>query len=78
MNFDVNPQLITDLMPLVGKEFSDNHSSTLRSQLVLIEPTSKGWIALTREVPSELNTTEPRPGFSRQPLWLVANGFFGR
>ena len=77
MNFNNESQLIAELMPLIGKEFCDNHSSTHRSQLVLIAPTPGGWIALTREVPGEYSSSEPRPGFSRQPLWLVSNGFFG-
>jgi hypothetical protein len=68
---------LAELKPMVGKTFSDNHSSTNRSELVRLEDTGRGWVAITKEVLSEYNNRTPMVGFQRQPIWLVCNGFFG-
>jgi len=66
----------SELQAVLGLCFSDNYSSTGRSMLVKYDM-DKGE-CITKEVESEYksNTTKPRPGWRRQPDWLVWNGFF--
>ncbi len=66
----------TDLVLQVGKTFSDNFSSTLRSRLV-----SVNWKQLScqiEEVPSEYYPEVKKPGVKRASLDYVHTCFFGR
>lgn len=71
--YDNSP--FTDLMPMIGKTFSDNHSSTLRSKLV-----SMSWKTLiceVEEVPTEYYPEVKNPGIKTYRLDYVHRGFFG-
>lgn len=71
--YDNSP--FTDLMPMVGKTFSDNHSSTLRSKLI-----SMSWKTLrckVQEVPSEYYPEVKNPGIKTYGLDYVHTAFFG-
>tara|TARA_R110002012_G_scaffold118746_3_gene267726 strand:+ start:1062 stop:1310 length:249 start_codon:yes stop_codon:yes gene_type:complete len=63
------------LIDAVGERFSDNHSSTGASVLVMV---CEDDTVVTKEVASEYksNTTKPKPGLKCQPDWLVWNGLF--
>jgi hypothetical protein len=62
---------IEELRSMIGKRFSDNHSSTLNS--VLLSVSDCGNVAVTAEVPSEYNNVKPAAGTKRTPSWLVWN-----
>ena len=65
----------TDVMTVVGKEFSDNHSSTLRSKLI-----SVSWRTLrckVQEVPSEWYPEVKNPAVKTYSLDQVHRSFFG-
>jgi hypothetical protein len=71
--YDNSP--FTDLMPMIGKTFSDNHSSTLRSKLVAMS-----WKPLrcrVQEVPSEWYPEVKNPGIKTYSLDQVHRSFFG-
>jgi hypothetical protein len=71
--YDNSP--FTDLMPMIGKTFSDNHSSTLRSKLVAMS-----WKTLrcrVQEVPSEWYPEVKNPAVKIYSLDQVHRSFFG-
>ena len=67
---------IEDLREVVGRVFSDNHSSTLRSMLLSVSRC--GNVCYTMEMPSpySFGNKNPKPGMKKQPSWLVWNGIF--
>ena len=67
---------IDELKGAIGKEFSDNHSSTNRSKLISVS--SCGNVCVTAEVPSpyKSGSQTPKGGYFKQPSWLVWNGMF--
>jgi hypothetical protein len=62
------------LKDAIGKEFSDNHSSTHRS--ILVNVSECGNVCYTMEVMSEYSKNEPKLGIRQQPSWLTWNGLF--
>jgi hypothetical protein len=64
---------IEDLREVVGRVFSDNHSSTLRSMLLSVSRC--GNVCYTMEMPSQYNSgnKNPKKGMKKQPSWLVWN-----
>jgi hypothetical protein len=67
-----NTDKVGELRSAIGKEFSDNHSSTLRS--VLVSVSDDGNRVTTREVPNQYGKPiTPKPGTKEQPSWLVWN-----
>ena len=62
------------LKEAIGKEFSDNYSSTFRSMLV--DVSECGNICYTMEIMSEYSKNEPKLGIFKQPSWLTWNGLF--
>ena len=65
----------TDVTAVVGQEFSDNHSSTLRSKLI-----SVNWKTLrckVKEVPGEYYPEVKNPEFKTYSLDQVHRSFFG-
>ena len=67
---------INDLREVVGRVFSDNHSSTLRSELVSVSEC--GNVCITREVasPYAFVKTTPKPGLNKQPSYITWNAIF--
>jgi hypothetical protein len=67
---------IEDLREVVGRVFSDNHSSTLRSMLLSVSRC--GNVCYTMEMPSpySFGNKNPQKGMKKQPSWLVWNGIF--
>ena len=67
---------IEDLREVVGRVFSDNHSSTLSSMLLSVSRC--GNVCYTMEMPSQYNSgnKNPKKGMKKQPSWLVWNGIF--
>lgn len=66
----------SDVALMVGKEFSDNHSSTLRSKLI-----SVSWKTLrckVQEVPGDYYPEVKNPKVKTYSLMQVHRGFFGR
>ena len=67
-----NTDKVGELRNAIGKEFSDNRSSTLRS--VLVDVSEDGNIAITREAPNQYGKPiTPKSGTQEQPSWLVWN-----
>lgn len=62
------------LKEAIGKEFSDNYSSTNRSMLV--DVSECGNICYTKEVKGEYSKNESKTGIFKQPSWLTWNGMF--
>jgi hypothetical protein len=62
------------LKEAIGKEFSDNYSSTNRSMLV--DVSECGNVCYTMEIMSEYSKNEPKLGIFKQPSWLTWNGMF--
>ncbi len=62
------------LKEAIGKEFSNNYSSTNRS--ILVDVSECGNICYTMEVMSEYSKNEPKLGIKQIPSWLVWNGLF--
>jgi hypothetical protein len=62
------------LKEAIGKEFSDNYSSTNRS--MLIDVSECGNVCYTMEIKGEYSKNEPKQGINKQPSWLVWNGLF--
>jgi len=62
------------LREAIGKEFSDNYSSTSRS--VLVSVSECGNVCYTMEVKGEYSKNEPKTGINKQPSWLTWNGIF--
>jgi hypothetical protein len=62
------------LREAIGKEFSDNYSSTNRS--MLIDVSECGNVCYTMEIMSEYSKNEPKLGIFKQPSWLTWNGMF--
>lgn len=71
--YDNNPYV--DVALMVGYEFSDNHSSTLRSRLVSVDKkTSRCKVV---EVPSMYYPEVKNPAPKTYSLMQVHRGFFG-
>jgi hypothetical protein len=62
------------LREAIGKNFSDNYSSTSRSELVSVSKC--GNVCYTKEVKGEYSKNEPKPGLKKEPSWLTWNGLF--
>ena len=65
---------IFDLKQAIGREFSDNYSSTNRS--ILVNISECGNVCQTMEIMSEYSKNEPKLGIKQQPSWLVWNAIF--
>jgi hypothetical protein len=65
---------VNELRNSIGKEFSDNYSSTNRS--MLIDVSECGNICYTMEIMSEYSKNEPKLGIFKQPSWLTWNAMF--
>lgn len=63
---------VAQLRGAIGREFSDNYSSTCRS--ILLSVSKDGKTTLTREV--EAWGHKPQPGTRRNPSWLTWNAIF--
>jgi len=62
------------LKEAIGKEFSDNYSSTNRS--ILVDVSECGNVCYTMEIMSEYSKNELKLGIKQIPSWLVWNGLF--
>jgi hypothetical protein len=62
------------LKEAIGKEFSNNYSSTNRS--ILVSVSECGNICYTKEVKGEYSKNEPKLGIFKQPSWLTWNAMF--
>jgi len=64
-----------ELRQHIGREFSDNYSTTLRSRLVGISEDNT--YCLVEEVENELSTVTPAKGTFRHPIILTHTAIFG-
>ena len=71
--YDNSP--LTDVMTMVGKEFSDNHSSTLRSKLISVS--GRTLRCKVQEVASEYYPEVNNPEIKTYGLDYVHRCFFG-
>lgn len=65
---------VQELRDAIGKTFSDNYSSTLRSKLLSVS--KDGTYCIIQECKSEYNDTTPKPQKFKRPSWLIWNGLF--
>jgi hypothetical protein len=67
---------VAELKAAIGKEYSDNYSSTSRSKLISVSQC--GNVCVTVEVPSPYKSGNqtPKGGYFKQPSCLVWNGMF--
>ena len=63
---------VRDLRNNIGKDFSDNYSSTFRSRLISVS--EDGLTCVTEEVAKWDRT--PKPGQKVMPSWLTWNAMF--
>ena len=68
----VSKNQVRDLRKSIGKEFSDNHSTTLRSVLVSVSECGK--FGVTNEVDA-YGKKAVRVG-EKHPTWLIWNAMF--
>ena len=71
--YDNSP--LTDVAMMVGKEFSDNHSSTLRSKLISVS--GRTLRCKVQEVPSPYYPEVKNPEVKTYGLDYVHTAFFG-
>lgn len=71
-----DPTKVKDLQKVIGKDFSDNFSSTGRSILVDIKKQRGVWVAITKESPSEYNKQKPKKGEKEATIGITWNAFF--
>ena len=71
--FDGSSKVI-DLKGAIGKDFSDNYSSTGRSKLISVS--EDGNQCVVEEVHSQYNDRQPKKGSKTQPSWLTWNAMF--
>lgn len=62
------------LRDAIGKDFSDNFSSTCRS--ILVSVSADGNTCVTKESPSQYNNKQPKKGTKKSPSWLIWNAMF--
>jgi len=67
---------VQDLRGAIGKEFSDNYSSTLNSKLISVS--ADGNTCITKEVksPYKSGNQNPKPGTKKSPSWRTWNALF--
>jgi hypothetical protein len=71
-----DPKKIKDLQDAIGKDFSDNYSSTLRSILVDVKKKGGKWVAITKEAPSKYNNKKPKKGETEATIGVTWNAMF--
>ena len=71
-----DPKKIKDLQDTIGKDFSDNYSSTLRSILVDVKKKGGKWVAITKEAPSKYNNKKPKRGETEATIGVTWNAMF--
>ena len=71
-----DPEKIKDLQNAIGKDFSDNFSSTLRSVLVDVKKKGGKYIAITKEAPSEYSDKKPKKGEKEATIGVTWNAMF--
>jgi len=71
-----DPTKIKELKEVIGKDFSDNYSSTGRSILVDIKKVRGVWVAITKEAQSEYNKQKPKKGERTATIGITWNAFF--
>ena len=71
-----DPTKIKDLQKAIGKDFSDNYSSTLRSILVDVKKKGGKWVAITKEAPSKYNNKKPKKGEREATIGITWNAMF--
>lgn len=71
-----DPTKIKELKAVIGKDFSDNYSSTGRSILVDIKKVRGVWVAITKETQSEYNKQKPKKGERTATIGITWNAFF--
>lgn len=71
-----DPEKIKDLQKAIGKDFSDNFSSTLRSVLVDVKKKGGKWVAITQEAPSKYSDKKPKKGKKENSIGITWNAMF--
>ena len=71
-----DPSKIKDLQKAIGKDFSDNFSSTNRSVLVDVKKKGGKWVAITKEAPSEYSDKKPKGGQKESSIGVTWNAMF--
>ena len=71
---------VKDLQGVIGKDFSDNFSSTLRSVLVDVKKKGGKWVAITKEAPAKYGAEAGKPSKTKKlkeaPISITWNAFF--
>lgn len=74
------PSQVKDLQEVIGQTFSDNFSSTLRSELVDVKKKGSKWVAITKEAPSQYGPDKGKPSKNKKlkeaPISITWNAFF--
>ena len=77
LHSEQDPRKIKDLQKAIGKDFSDNFSSTLRSMLVDVKKKKDGtFVAIVKEHPSKYNDKKPKKGEKEMSIGLTWNAMF--
>ena len=71
-----DPSKIKDLQDAIGKDFSDNYSSTNRSILVDVKKKGGKWVAITKETESKYNSKKPKKGEREATIGITWNAMF--
>lgn len=71
-----DPEQIKDLKNGIGKEFSDNYSSTGSSVLVDVKKKGGKWVCITKEVKSKYNDKKPKKGERVATTGITWNAMF--
>lgn len=71
-----DPKKIKDLQKAIGKEFSDNYSSTGKSILVDVKERDGKFVAITKEAKSQYNDRTPKKGENTASIGITWNAMF--
>jgi len=71
-----DPKKIKDLQKAIGKEFSDNYSSTGKSILVDVKEKDGKFVAITKEAKSQYNDRTPKKGENTASIGITWNAMF--
>lgn len=71
-----DPGKIKDLQNAIGKDFSDNYSSTGRSILVDVKKKGGKFVAITKEAKSKYNDKKPKGGEKEASIGITWNAMF--
>ena len=71
-----DPSKVKDLQDAIGKDFSDNFSSTGRSVLVDVKKKGGKWVTIVKETENEYNNKKPKKGEREATIGITWNAMF--